>query len=207
MNFAASGLILRTGGSNHKCAIYGLTFRRSPQPPAFLRAAARGDSPLLGFVAARSPAAAAQLGVSSARHAMSWDIYIQDFPAAAKKVADIPNDFRPRSLGMRADLIAQIREVVPTADFSNPDWGLFEWDGFSIEFQMGEGEECRSITFLIRGGGNPTSLIAALLDRLQLRGIDCQAGEFFNVDAARASFGSWQRYRDQIVGEGRDAKS
>ncbi len=136
---------------------------------------------------------------------MSWDIYIQDFPAPAKTVAEIPEDFQPRSVGRRADLISKIREVVPSADFSNPDWGVFEGDGFSIEFQMGDGELCRSITFLVRGGGNPAAVVAALLDRLQLRGIDCQTGEFFDLEAARASFGSWQRYRDQIL-EARDGK-
>jgi hypothetical protein len=131
---------------------------------------------------------------------MSWDIYIQDFPVSAKTVAEIPDDFQPRSAGMRADLIFKIREVVPSADFSNPDRGVFESDGFSIEFQMGDGDHCRSITFLVRGGGSPAPLVGALLDRLQLRGIDCQTGEFFDVEAARASFGSWQRYRDQIIG-------
>ena len=136
---------------------------------------------------------------------MSWDIYIQDFPATAKTVAEIPDDYQPSSAGSRADLISKIQEVVPSADFSNPDWGVFEGDGFSIEFQMGDAEHCRSITFLVRGGGSPAPLVAALLDRLQLRGIDCQTGEFFDVEAARASFGSWQRYRDQILGA-RDGK-
>ena len=132
---------------------------------------------------------------------MSWDIHIQDFPATAEKVADIPDDYQPSSLGKRADLIAQILDIVPSTDFSNPDWGVFEGDGYSIEFQMGSEEICRSITLLVRGGGSPTPLIAALLDRMKLRGIDCQTSEFFDVEAARASFGSWQRYRDQIVRE------
>lgn len=130
---------------------------------------------------------------------MSWDIYIQDFPAEAKTVAEIPDDFQPCSVGPRTDLISRIREIVPRADFTNPDWGVFEGDGFSIEFQMGEAEHCRSMTLLVRGGGNPAPLVAALLDRLQLRGIDCQTGEFFDLEAARASYDSWQRYRDQVI--------
>ena len=132
---------------------------------------------------------------------MSWDIFIQDFPATAKTVADIPDDFQPRSLGPSADLIAQIRDVIPSAEFANPDWGVFAGDGFSIEFQMGDGEDCRSMRLLVRGGGSPSPLIAALLDRLKLRGIDCQTSEFFDVEAAIASYGSWQRYRAQIIGE------
>ena len=132
---------------------------------------------------------------------MSWDIYIRQFPATIQKVADIPNDFKPVSLGNRADLIMQIRELIPHADFSRPDWGVFDGDGFSIEFHMGSEDACKSITFLVRGGGNPTPLVGALLDRLQVRGIDCQTGEFFDVEAARTSFGSWQRCRDQVLGK------
>ena len=127
------------------------------------------------------------------------------FPATAQRVADIPEDFQPAPLGARADLIMQIREVLPEADFSNPEWGVFEGDGFSIEFQMGDEDFCQSIMLLVRGGGTPAPLIGALLDRLKVRGIDCQRSEFFDVEAARASFGSWQRYRDQILG-GKDGK-
>jgi hypothetical protein len=125
---------------------------------------------------------------------MSWDIYIQDFPSTVEKAEKIPDDFQPNSLGKRADLIAQILDVVPSANFSNPEWGVFDGDGYSIEFSMGSSDTCASITLIVRGGGNPTPLIAALLDRTKLRGIDCQTSEFFDVEAARASFGSWQRY-------------
>ncbi len=123
-----------------------------------------------------------------------------NFSATAQRVADIPEDFQPAPLGTRADLITRICDVVPSADFSNPEWGVFEGDEFSIEFQMGDEEICQSVMLLVRGGGSPAPLIGALLDRLKLRGIDCQTSEFFDIEAARASFGSWQRYRDQILG-------
>lgn len=123
-----------------------------------------------------------------------------NFPATVGKVADIPADFRPAPLGRRADLIQQICEVIPTADFSNPDWGVFDSEGFSIEFGMGSEEVCQSIMFTVRGGGAPVPCVAALLDRLGFRAIDCQTSEFFDVGAARASFASWQQYRDQVIG-------
>ena len=131
---------------------------------------------------------------------MSWDIYIMKFPASIKKVADVPDDFQGKPLGKRSEIIAQICAVVLDADFSNPEWGDLDGNGFSIEFNMGSSEITDSILLHVRGGGNPTPVIAAVLDRLQLRAIDCQAGEFFDIATARASFDSWQRYRDQIVG-------
>jgi hypothetical protein len=51
---------------------------------------------------------------------MSWDLFIQDIPAAAQNVGDIPDDFHPAPLGSRAAIIAKIREVAPLADFSDP---------------------------------------------------------------------------------------
>lgn len=123
-----------------------------------------------------------------------------NFPETVERVADMPDDFEPIPLGNRADLIAQIREVAPNANFSNPEWGVFEGDGYSIELLMGSEEVCKSIWLMARGGGNPTPFVGALLDRLKLRAIDCQTSEFFDLEAARASFGAWQRYRDQIIG-------
>jgi hypothetical protein len=131
---------------------------------------------------------------------MSWDIYIQDFPLTARSVVDIPGDYHPSPLGNRSELIARIREVVPSADFSNPDWGVYEAHGYSIEFNMGSSEICGSVMLSVRGGGDPVPIIGRLLDHLQTRGIDCQSGEFFDTETARESFGAWQRYRDQVVG-------
>jgi hypothetical protein len=131
---------------------------------------------------------------------MSWDIYIQEFPAGAAKVSDIPDDFRGGPLGSRSELIAKIQDALPGADFSDPTWGDFEEDGFSIEFNMGPEEVCDSIMLHVRGGGHPVQTIARLLEHLNLRAIDCQTGAFFDVEMAKASFGSWTRYRDQIVG-------
>lgn len=130
---------------------------------------------------------------------MSWDVYIQDFPPTAKTLAEIPDDFELRPIGMRSDITAMIRDVIPSVNFTNLSWGTFENNDFSIEFQMGDEENCTSVFLLVRGGGNPVPLIAALLDRLQLRGVDLHTGEFFDVESARDSFGTWQSYRDKIL--------
>ena len=55
---------------------------------------------------------------------MSWDIFVQHFPANAKTVADIPSDFKPAPIGDRTTIIEKIKDIVPSADFSDPTWGL-----------------------------------------------------------------------------------
>ena len=51
---------------------------------------------------------------------MSWDIFVQDIPAAALSVADIPDDFAPQLIGTRAQVVATVADLVPTADVSDP---------------------------------------------------------------------------------------
>ena len=132
---------------------------------------------------------------------MSWDISIQDLPRDVQDVADIPNDFQPSPLGPRDAVIARIHEVLPDVDFSDPTWGMFVRPGFSIEFNMGAQEICSGFMLHVRGGSRAMEAIARLLQHLQLRGIDCQTGDFFSVEAAQGSFGQWQAYRDRVIGQ------
>ena len=130
---------------------------------------------------------------------MSWDICIQEIPGDIGSLDDIPNDFRPRPLGLRSEVIARIKQTLPQADFSNPSWGVLDQPGFSIEFSMGSADVCDGFTLHVRGGGVAVATIARLLDHLKLRGIDLQIPDFFSPEAAEASFRDWQAYRDRVI--------
>lgn len=132
---------------------------------------------------------------------MSRDIFVQDLPRNAKRTADIPEDFRPRAIGKRAEIIAKIHEVVPGADFSDPAWGTIDGADWSIEINMGEEEVCRGFAFHVRGDGAAPHVIAAILEHLGLRALDpSQPGGFFEAGPqARASFARWRAFRDQVV--------
>jgi hypothetical protein len=131
---------------------------------------------------------------------MSWDIFAQDFPVDAKTPDDIPDDFEPRSLGSRASVISKIKEIIPAADFSDPAWGLIVGDDWSIEINIGEGEDCDGFALHVRGEEAAVGAVASILDHLELRAVDSQTGEFFVSDAAALeSFRKWQAYRDSVV--------
>jgi hypothetical protein len=130
---------------------------------------------------------------------MSWDILIQDLPRDVQNVADIPDDYQPRPLGARDAVIARLHEVLPEVDFSDPTWGIFDGPGFSIEFNMGTEEICDNFMLHVRGGGRVVETISKLLEHLRLRGVDCQTGDFFTIDAAQDSFRRWQAYRDHVM--------
>jgi hypothetical protein len=132
---------------------------------------------------------------------MSWDIFVQDLPRDAQTVKDIPKGFVPASLGQRSTIIAKMKEVVPSADFSDPSWGVIDGDGWSIEVNVGKREECRGFAFHVRGGDAAAGVVAAILEHLNLRALDGRTtgGFFVAGPEALESFRRWRAYRDQIA--------
>jgi hypothetical protein len=132
---------------------------------------------------------------------MSWDIFVQDLPVEAVSVEDIPEDFQPRPIGTRPELISRITQVVPSADFSDPSWGTIEGPGYSIEVNIGHETEVDSFALHVRGSSDDAvAVVTTILDHLGLRALDSASGEFFDRNVAVASFHSWRNYRDQVVG-------
>jgi hypothetical protein len=131
---------------------------------------------------------------------MSWDISIQNLPRDVKTVAEIPDDYQPQPIGPRDQLIARILEVLPDIDFSDPTWGMLDSGDYSIEFNIGSERICEHFMLHVRGGGDAMRTVARLLDHLQLRGFDCQTGDFFSIEEAKRSFGEWQAFRNRVVG-------
>jgi hypothetical protein len=130
---------------------------------------------------------------------MSWDIFVQDLPRNAKCVADIPADFVPSSLGKRSTIIEKIKQVIPSAEFSDPSWGQIEGNDWSIEVNMGDNEDCDGFVFHIRGENTAIGVAAAILQHLGLRALDSQTGEFFVGGAdAEESLRKWRAYRDHL---------
>ena len=131
---------------------------------------------------------------------MSWDIFVQDLPRAAKSVKDIPADFKPASIGKRSEIIDKIKEAVPTIDLSDPSWGLIGGDGWSIEVNIGNEEECRGFAFHVRGGDAAAGVVAAILQHLNLRALDSQKRDFFVAgEEALESFQKWRAYRNRVI--------
>ena len=132
---------------------------------------------------------------------MSWDIYVQDIPVAAKSISDMPEDFAPRPLGGRAEIITRIREVVPTADFTSPSCGQIDGSGFSIEVSMGDQEEVNSFAFHVRGGDLAALVVADILRHLGFRAFDPNSPTgMFDLDRdPSAGLRRWRNYRDGVV--------
>src|SRR4029450_8011648 len=133
-------------------------------------------------------------GSRSRRHCeMSWDIFAVNVPLAFESIEEIPSDFKPKPLGNRSAVIAKIKRIVATADFSDPSWGLIEKDGWSIELNMGDDEICEDFAFHVRGDGDEAvEVVARILDGLGIGGFEPEAGGLFGAGpSAIASFNEW----------------
>ena len=109
---------------------------------------------------------------------MSWDIYVQDIPSSVKSVSEIPDDFKPSSLG----------------NINGPD--------FSIEVSLGELEDLDHFVFHVRGSDLAAYVVADILRHLGLRAFDpnSRSGIFELEGDPAAGLRGWQEYRDHIVG-------
>jgi len=131
---------------------------------------------------------------------MSWDIFVQDIPKDVKRISDMHekySNFKPCPIGVRSEIIRKIKEVVHEADFSNPAWGVMDGNGFSIEVDMGDTEECMGFAFHVRGGDAAAFVVSDILECLGLRAFDpsSETGLFEIGLGALDALQRWRRYR------------
>jgi ABC-type amino acid transport substrate-binding protein len=134
---------------------------------------------------------------------MSWDVFVQDLPRDAQSVADIPTDFTPGVLGTRAWVLAAIAEAAPFADYSDPTWIRISSPEADLEINLGTEDPVPGFAFHIRGGNNVVGLVADILTKLGVRGLDPGADTgIFDPGTAADSLRRWQAYRDRIISAG-----
>ena len=129
---------------------------------------------------------------------MSWDLFVQDW-GVASSLDEIPNDFEPKPIGNRSTIIAQIIEVEPTADFSDPSWGKLCNEHISIEFNMGEDEILKGFAMHIRGDELAIPCIANILSKLNFKAASGSSSKFFDSENAKADMSKWIEYRNKIM--------
>ena len=115
---------------------------------------------------------------------MSRDIFVQDIPANARTVADIPHGWMPSPLPfLRDQVIAAVRELAPDADFSDPGWGQVSLLGAEIEVNVRDELPLRSFALHVhvhvRGSdrGAPDAFVARLLEGLNVSAFDPEGAQ------------------------------
>ena len=132
---------------------------------------------------------------------MSWDLFAMDLPPGVKRLADIPDDYRPGSIGSRSAVIDRIKGAIPTADFDDPSWGMIQGDGWHIEVNIGNEEEaCTGFALHVRGGDGAVEAVATILDAAGVGALDTGSdGGVFCAETALEGFRRWRGYRDTVA--------
>ena len=133
---------------------------------------------------------------------MSYDVMMLKFKGARP---ESPEEIEPEGLaplGAAADVRRQISNVLDGTDWSDPPWGRFEGDGFSIEFNVGADDPIDSMMLHLRGGGDAIATVAKLAAQIGWAAIDCQTDAFIDLEApSEEGWEKWQGFRDRVVGE------
>jgi hypothetical protein len=131
---------------------------------------------------------------------MSWDVLIQDF-GDYKQISDIPNDFQPKSIGNKSDIIAKIKETFPDVRISDSSWLILEYETFSIEFNIGDGDKVDSMMLHVRSDESGTiNELLGLFETLNVRAVDTSTGEFIeNKQNIKKGLLQWKEFRDSIL--------
>jgi hypothetical protein len=127
---------------------------------------------------------------------MSFDVFVQDIPASAKAVDEIPDDFEPKPIGARSAVLAAIRKVAPEVKFSRPEWGTIDGEDYSIEVSLPLEDPVTGFFFHLRGSDGGLFIVADILAELRLRAFapGTDSG-LFEVDRMSEAFARWRAYR------------
>ena len=109
---------------------------------------------------------------------VSRDLFVQDIPRDATLISDIPDDWRPDALPFdRLHVVDIVRQVVPTADFSDPSWGHIDLPGVAIEISVGDEIPLESFALHVRAADVAAAeeILTAILQRLGVRAFDASS--------------------------------
>lgn len=135
---------------------------------------------------------------------MSWDVVIVNSKGAPAGAHSSPEGSGSEPLGDPASVRELISSVLPV-DWSDPSCGLFEGEGFTIEFSIDEDEDPVTDAMLhVRGGGDPLPSIVRVCKRGGWLAIDAGDGTAIDLDnPSRAGWEAFVGFRDQVLAKAR----
>ena len=126
---------------------------------------------------------------------MSWDIMVCNYNGSPpKKFEDLPDDPEPDSLGSADNVRRSISQNLPGVDWSDPTWGTYDSDEFSIEFNTGDEDPMNSIMLHVRGSGDPIAAILRFANPNKWSLMDLSTGEY--LDPENPSQEGWKNFQD-----------
>lgn len=130
---------------------------------------------------------------------MSWDVILMKVPPDITSMQEFGEDLQP--LGSRNEVLAVLAQALPSANFSDPTWGIFDGPDFSIEFNMGVDDAIKNTIMLhVRGSDKVIDVIHHICNYAGWRAFDTATDRFINFSQEPAvGLQQWRMYRDQLT--------
>lgn len=126
---------------------------------------------------------------------MSWDVLVMNYngspPADMEEMAEAGE---PDPLGKLASVRKAISKYLPDVDWSDPVYGIYEGEGFTIEFSMGKEDPLDSIMLFVRGGGDAITTLFQFANPNNWSLFDCSTSEF--LDPENPSPVGWEGFQE-----------
>jgi hypothetical protein len=134
---------------------------------------------------------------------MSWDVVVFNFNGSPPSaMADLPDDYQFALLGSACSVREAISEYLPGVDWSDPTWGAYIGEGFSIEFPVDETDSIKHLMLHVRGSGDPISALLRFANANKWSLLDCSTGELLDPkNPSQKSWEGFQAFRDKVFGK------
>jgi hypothetical protein len=131
---------------------------------------------------------------------MSWDVMIFNMRGKTPPPLDQLQESDYAPLGAAVEVRQQVSSLLPGVDWSDPTWGIYGDDGFSIEFNVGKDDPIENMMLHVRGGGDAIAAITRFAKPLGWSALDCSTSEFLELDKpSQAGWQGFQAYRDKVI--------
>jgi hypothetical protein len=138
---------------------------------------------------------------------MSWDVVVLNYGGEMSPEEML--DAEPVGpLGPAAQVRKRIAKHLPGVDWSDPVWGLYKGDGFTIEFNTGKDDPIDTIMLHVRGGGDAIPALLGFANPNRWSLLDCSTSEFLDPENPSAEgWEGFQAFRDKALGAPKGKKS
>lgn len=132
---------------------------------------------------------------------MSWDVLVMNYHGSPPADMDeMSEETEPDPLGKPTQVRKAISKHLPDVNWSDPNWGIYEGDGFTIEFSMGKGDPVETIMLHVRGGGEAIATLLHFAKPNKWSLFDCSTSEFLDPENPSAEgWEGFQEFRDKVV--------
>ena len=132
---------------------------------------------------------------------MSWDVLVCNYYGSPPKdMGNLPDDHKPDPLGSASTVRMSISQNLPGVDWSDPTYGIYRGDGFTVEFPIRDQDPIDLLMLHVRGGGDCITALLQFAEPHKWSLFDCSTSEF--IDPENPSQEGWegfQRLRDKAI--------